>query len=80
MDAIKPYFNSLALENQDILGSDEKLNAALALITDESLRKDVEERIKDPRGPDDSVVRCKFVKKIPRHIIVLSLALWPSDR
>ena len=72
MDAIKPYFNSLALDNQDILGSDEKLNAALALITDESLRKDVEERIKDPRGPDDSVVRCKFVKKTQRHIIDLN--------
>jgi len=61
VDAINPYFNSLALENQDILGSDEKLNAALALITDESLRKDVEERIKDPRGPDDSVSRWELI-------------------
>ena len=53
---VEPYFVSLALDNQDILGSDEKLNTVLALVNDEPLRKELEERLKDKQAPTDSRV------------------------
>jgi len=64
VEVVRPYFSSLALGDQDILGSDEKAGTVLALIPDEALRKELEELFfNHPRGPKDSASRWEVLSQ-----------------
>jgi len=63
VEEIKPYFETLALDNQDILGSEEKVKKFLALIPDESLRKDFENLLNEPQRPADSKSRWELISR-----------------
>jgi len=63
LKVVTPYFETLALDNQDILGNGEKLDSVLNLVNDEAVRKELEDRLKDKQAPTDSRARWEFISR-----------------